>query len=345
MLGTGTSKKSTRRFPEEEPRCDSAASSFKRDLEPILTDALQNSVEEHVLTLRTPPAQVGSHSCEHGVDSWCEDMATRFARLDRRQRLALQELLEVAEKVPSRPATQSGESSGKQKLRELFDAFGWPGTNGAVYAFLRPAAAKLDALLAILSAAAAYPEDVLLLRSQEEAIMSNLTLECRERNCRAISFSLASMLRQLPAGLLANQRFLVTNSQDVVKTKCRDFDDSFRKSLVQKQAQAEMTAFRKIEPEEDNEIVEPGQDEEDEEDKRRGDDASVWVSWLRRHRLHQMMRFDGEQLRLDGIMHRPALSEGDSFRARAQSNGEVSVDVALPEQPDADGLGSFLSWW
>ncbi|CAE7204028.1 unnamed protein product, partial [Symbiodinium microadriaticum] len=108
----------------------------------------------------------------------------------------------------------------------------------------------------------------------------------------------------------------------VVKTKCRDFDDSFRKSLVQKQAQAEMTAFRKIEPEEDNEIVEPGQDEEDEEDKRRGDDASVWVSWLRRHRLHQMMRFDGEQLRLDGIMHRPALSEGDSFRARAQSNGE-----------------------
>ena len=25
--------------------------------------------------------------------------------------------------------------------------------------------------------------------------------------------------------------------------------------------------------------------------------------------LHQMMRFDGEQLRLDGIMHRPALSE------------------------------------
>ncbi|CAE7331919.1 slc38a6, partial [Symbiodinium sp. CCMP2456] len=48
---------------KEEPRCDSAASSFKRDLEPILTDALQSSVEEHVLTLRTPPAQAWILHC------------------------------------------------------------------------------------------------------------------------------------------------------------------------------------------------------------------------------------------------------------------------------------------
>ena len=37
--------------------------------------------------------------------------------------------------------------------------------------------------------------------------------------------------------------------------------------------------------------------------------ASVWNQWLRRNRLHQMMRYDGKLLRLDGVMHRPALSK------------------------------------
>lgn len=58
----------------------------------------------------------------------------------------------------------------------------------------------------MLSAAAAYPQDVFLLRSEDPGEQANLAAECRERRCRAISFSLASTLKRLPAALLVNRR-------------------------------------------------------------------------------------------------------------------------------------------
>ena len=92
-------------------------------------------------------------------------------------------------------------------LRELFDSTGWPGQSScAVYVFMRPGSANLDAFLCMLSAAAAYPQDVFLLRSEDPGEQANLAAECRERRCRAISFSLASTLKRLPAALLVNRR-------------------------------------------------------------------------------------------------------------------------------------------
>ncbi|CAJ1401273.1 unnamed protein product [Effrenium voratum] len=216
----------------------------------------------------------------------------------------------------SRPLVGRVVPESLESLKLLFDTLGWPGRHsGAVYVFLRPATAKLDALLALVSAAAAYPEDVYLMRSEDPSDASSLALECRERNCRAITFSLSAMLKRLPAALLVNRRFLVTNSEDVIKTECVPFDESLRRRLIHQPAPGEMMA---PEPEEEED-----EEEDDEKPERKGDASSVWVQWLRRNRLHQMIRYDGHQLRLDGVMHRPALSKGESFRARAQRNGEL----------------------
>lgn len=239
---------------------------------------------------------------------------------------------------PSRPLIGRTLPESLETLRELFETTGWPGQSGAVYVFMRPGAAKLDAFLALLAAAAAYPEDVFLLRSEDPGDAANLALECRERKCRSMSFFLSSTLKRLPAAVLVNRRFLVANSSDVIKTKCGHFEESFRRALVHQPIPGETQVVPDEEPEEED-------PDEEEKKKERGDAASVWVSWLRRNRLHQMIRYDGNNLRLDGVMHRPALSKGESFRARAQKGGEVSVDLALPEMPDEDGPGSFLAWF
>lgn len=239
---------------------------------------------------------------------------------------------------PSRPLIGRTLPESLETLRELFETTGWPGQSGAVYVFMRPGAAKLDAFLAMLAAAAAYPEDVFLLRSEDPGDAANLALECRERKCRSMSFFLSSTLKHLPAAVLVNRRFLVANSSDVIKTKCGHFEESFRRALVHQPIPGEMQVVPDKGPDEED-------PDEEEKKKERGDAASVWVSWLRRNRLHQMIRYDGNNLRLDGVMHRPALSKGESFRARAQKGGEVSVDLALPEMPDEDGPGSFLAWF
>jgi len=238
----------------------------------------------------------------------------------------------------SRPLIGRTVPESLETLRELFETTGWPGQSGAVYIFMRPGAAKLDAFLAMLAAAAAYPEDVFLLRSEDPGDAANLALECRERKCRSMSFFVSSTLKRLPAAVLVNRRFLIANSADVIKTTCGHFEESFRRALVDQPVAGEAQVL----PEQEQSEEDP---DDEEEQENRGDAASVWVSWLRRNRLHQMMRYDGDNLRLDGLMHRPALSKGISFRARAQKTGEVSVDLALPELSDEDGPGSFLAWF
>eukprot|EP00435_Cladocopium_sp_Y103_P023191 s1033_g5.t1 len=282
----------------------SSESSFKDDLHEVLANALSPQRTIRIEAMGSSGSQADGAPASMPNDASCDSLATRLAQLSPQQRLALQELLEVAEKVPSRTA----------KLRELFETTGWPGQSGAVYVFMRPGAAKLDAFLAMLAAAAAYPED-------DPGDAANLALECRERKCRSMSFFLSSTLKHLPAAVLVNRRFLVANSSDVIKTKCGHFEESFRpleehwcisQSLVK--CRLEVQTFADVGPQDPD---------EEEKKKERGDAASVWVSWLRRNRLHQMIRYDGNNLRLDGVMHRPALSKGESFRARAQKTGEV----------------------
>eukprot|EP00434_Breviolum_minutum_P025582 symbB.v1.2.022604.t2/scaffold2000.1/size92914/3 len=322
----------------------SASPQSKDELKTVLASALSS---QRTLRLEADPCTVPVQGAASELT-----LATRLAQLSPEQRLALQELLDVAEKVPqtAKPPdvapTEKKTGDGWQmvqgaweiRLRELFETTGWPGQSGAVYIFMRPGAAKLDAFLAMLAAAAAYPEDVFLLRSEDPGDAANLALECRERKCRSMSFFVSSTLKRLPAAVLVNRRFLIANSADVIKTTCGHFEESFRRALVDQPVAGEAQVL----PEQEQSEEDP---DDEEEQENRGDAASVWVSWLRRNRLHQMMRYDGDNLRLDGLMHRPALSKGISFRARAQKTGEVSVDLALPELSDEDGPGSFLAWF
>eukprot|EP00931_Biecheleriopsis_adriatica_P073504 TRINITY_DN47773_c0_g1_i1.p1 TRINITY_DN47773_c0_g1~~TRINITY_DN47773_c0_g1_i1.p1 ORF type:complete len:1091 (-),score=226.73 TRINITY_DN47773_c0_g1_i1:69-3233(-) len=224
-------------------------------------------------------------------------------------------------------------------LRELFTSMGWPGMAGsAIYVFMMPASASLDALLAILAAAAAHPESVYLLRSQDEGGMAALSGECRHRKNRPLSFSLASTLKKLSSALLVNSRLLITNSEDVMMTTCPEFDQAFRASLVE----------RRIEEEDPTADASDSSDEEEDDDpdkpEKTGSASTVWVKWLRTQRLHQMIRYDGTRLRLDGVMHRPALSEEGFFRVRNEKD-QVSVDLPMPEEKEGDGPSSLFAWF
>lgn len=306
---------------------------FSASFYPGWSDGGQGEVEEH-------PELKLWQSCREQIQNASEEM---FPEVTARRRRG-HEILYVYHHAtvhrrslvsislpPSRPLIGRVLPESLETLRELFETTGWPGQSGAVYVFMRPGAAKLDAFLAMLAAATAYPEDVFLLRSEDPGDASNLALECRERQCRAISFSLSSTLKRLPTAALVNRRFLVANSADVIKTTCAEFEDSLRRVMVDQPAPGETMEVPDKEP--------------DGEEENRGDAATVWVQWLRRNGLHQIIRYDGENLRLDGVAHRPALSKAEFFRARAQKGSEVSVDLALPELSDEDGPGSLLAWF
>ncbi|CAJ1368444.1 unnamed protein product, partial [Effrenium voratum] len=78
--------------PEEE-NCPSAASSFKRELEPVLADALDGELSRTIREEAAPDAEADPSA-----------LAERLAKLSVEQRLALQELLSAAERQPAKPA-------------------------------------------------------------------------------------------------------------------------------------------------------------------------------------------------------------------------------------------------
>eukprot|EP00930_Biecheleria_cincta_P031911 TRINITY_DN22127_c0_g2_i1.p1 TRINITY_DN22127_c0_g2~~TRINITY_DN22127_c0_g2_i1.p1 ORF type:complete len:1112 (-),score=193.73 TRINITY_DN22127_c0_g2_i1:53-3322(-) len=262
-----------------------------------------------------------------------------------RQRSLASVTLATGKKLIGRVAPEQPET-----LRVLFDASGWPGSrNAPVYVFMTPASAGLDALLALLAASAAHPEEVLLLRPwKDPGGITALAEECRERKNRPLAFSLAALLRSLPAAVLVNSKFLIARSDDVMTMSCAKFEDNFRNALVEQRADKELELDTDDDEEDDK-------DEEESEryadsdaqarSKKRGSKPSTWVKWLQQQGLHQLIRHDGTRLRLDGVMHRPALSEAETFRARAVRDGQVSVDIMLPEESVEDGPSSFFAWF
>ncbi|CAK0866622.1 unnamed protein product, partial [Prorocentrum cordatum] len=124
----------------------------------------------------------------------------------------------------------------------LFETFGRPGTRGApAYVFMRPAAASLNALVALLALGAMHPKEVLLMRPyellQQEEVrqadgMERLEEECKTRSVRSMSYSLASLLGSMPVGVLINSRLIVTNSTELKETTPRDFDEKFRQNCA-----------------------------------------------------------------------------------------------------------------
>ncbi|CAK0866623.1 unnamed protein product [Prorocentrum cordatum] len=106
---------------------------------------------------------------------------------------------------------------------------------------MRPAAASLNALVALLALGAMHPKEVLLMRPyellQQEEVrqadgMERLEEECKTRSVRSMSYSLASLLGSMPVGVLINSRLIVTNSTELKETTPRDFDEKFRQNCA-----------------------------------------------------------------------------------------------------------------
>ncbi|CAE8650169.1 unnamed protein product [Polarella glacialis] len=251
----------------------------------------------------------------------------------------------------NRPLVGRVASESIKSLKKLFDTFGRPrsGPRAPVFVFMRPASASLEALLLMMAGAAAFPDSVFLLRSEDSAGVAALAQQCRDRNDRPLSFSLASMLSGLPAAALVNTRLLIANGEDVMATSCYDFDEALRVSLVDEHDRSQGELQVAVEQSQGLAVE---QDETEESDRRpvpapapapTGSKPSVWAAWLKRQCLHQLIRHDGRKLRLDGLVHRPALSEAELFRARGTQNGQVSVDLWLEEEKGEKGIASFFA--
>jgi len=204
----------------------------------------------------------------------------------------------LARRVPESPAT----------LR-LFAQFGRPGErNSPVFVFLRPSTMDLQALLALLALGAEHPGQVFLLEGPEEALedgMVRLGDQCRSQQYAdaLLSYALISMIQSLPGAVLVNAQLMITAStENLLSERPEDFEISLRRTLHQTQT----AAF----------------------------DAPTWGSWLSRQKLRQLVRCGPGDVgvRLDGVLHQPAVSKAELFRVRSLREEEVAVDLWLEEQ-------------
>jgi len=219
---------------------------------------------------------------------------------------------------PGRAAVVRTAEETLESLRTLFETFGRPGTRGApAYVFMRPAAASLNALVALLALGAMHPKEVLLMRPyellQQEEVrqadgMERLEEECKTRSVRSMSYSLASLLGSMPVGVLINSRLIVTNSTELKETTPRDFDEKFRQNCA-------------IPP-----LYAP--------------EAKTWSEWLSQQKLNQLVRVERGTIRLDAFRLRPAMSEAELFKVRSLTDDQVSVDLLMGEE---GGVVEFLS--
>lgn len=206
-----------------------------------------------------------------------------------------------------------------ESLQQLFDKFGRPGAPASpVYVFLRPAAASLDAHLALLAAAAATPDDVLLLRGPEEpAVVDGLTEECRERGDRSLGYALAASLAGMPAAALVNNGLLIAFDNTFEQVAPQEFEASLLSVLGNSMLSSRLGAAA---PEAPGTVS--------------GNDSQLaWASWLSRQRLRQLVRCvpDGG-VRLDGALHQPAASKAYFFKVRTLRNNQVAVDLWVEDE-------------
>jgi len=216
---------------------------------------------------------------------------------------------------PGRAAVFRTAAETLETLRTLFETFGRPGTRGApAYVFMRPAAAELNTLVALLTLGAMYPAEVLILRPyellQHEEVrqtdgMEALEEECKTRAVRPMIYALTSLLGSLPVGVLVNSRLIVTNSTELEEKTPRDFDVKFRQSAAIPPVLA--------------------------------DEVRTWSEWLMQQKLNQLVRVERDTIRLDAFRHRPARSKAELFKVRSLTADQVSVDLLMDE---ADGIES-----
>mmetsp|Transcript_70245 Transcript_70245/g.195523 ORF Transcript_70245/g.195523 Transcript_70245/m.195523 type:complete len:1102 (+) Transcript_70245:343-3648(+) len=212
-------------------------------------------------------------------------------------------------------------------LRGFFESFGDPGA-GTVYLFMCPAEMDLQALATLLSAAAAFPSAVLLVRSsfagdQSEALLQ----ECKVVGVGALSLALESVIAGLPVAVLLNSSVLVAcGSRDLVKETPDDFEVSLRAALEPGSGTAGAKAADEDQDPED----------QDPDSERSGTTDAVasrksWTSWLTDQNLRQLLRCRGGTVRLDSTLHRPALSTSEFFRVRGIGDGQIVVDLWIDE--------------
>lgn len=258
-----------------------------------------------------------------------------------------------------------------ESLQVLFNAFGRPGEpNAPIYLFLRPEAASLDGLLTMLAAGAAHPSSVFVLRpaaprpvldtsdeasSKEDAVESSdaegqsspdersgssssalatsssaslasqrgvedgpamsvsatkrLAEECKNRGERSLSFALLSTIKHLSAGALLNDKGLVLNDEQVLEGSPVDFEDALRRSLGDVAAGYIGDRFRPS-----------------------TNSALSWQRWLESHGIRQLIRCEGDTIRLDCSLHKPALSRAEFFRVRSvDARGDLAVDLWMED--------------
>lgn len=242
-----------------------------------------------------------------------------------------------------------------ESLHGLFDTFGRPGESGApVYLFMRPEAANFDALLAMLAAGAAHPESVFILRPAEPrpeegegegdddrrrdeevndtssatsfgestrrstvaasrtidpVAVKRLAGECQERGERSLAFALMSTLKYASAAALLNDRALVVNDWQVFDGAPSTFEETLRRALGDVAQGYEGGRFRQS-----------------------GNSSRAWRSWLDSHGMRQLIRCEGEKIRLDCTMHKPALSKAEFFRVRGIPSGDLAVDLWIEDE-------------
>jgi len=199
-----------------------------------------------------------------------------------------------------------------QSLRELFEGFGYPGQQGSpIYVFMAPSACDLDALLALLAAASAFPGRLFLLRPATDAEeLKGLSEACRSRGNRPLSFCLTSLLVSLPAAIILNSKVFLCNGENIRSATPRQFETSLRKVLKSSWRTASHASHN-----DDYPVAESGSRV-----------AALWRSWLKEQELQQLVRCEQGVTRLDGSMSVPALSLSEMFVARAREN-HIQVEL------------------
>jgi len=169
---------------------------------------------------------------------------------------------------------------------------------------------QLDAIIAVLAAAAKWPSDVLFIHGPDST--AGLADECRSRGDRLLSYVLSSMIEAMPTAVLVNGQLLITSGgEDLEQSTPDDFEDSLANAFGRSSLAT-------------------------------GGNLSSWGSWLMKQELRQLVRCGPGNvgIRLDGVLHQPAMSKAGEFRVRSLQNSEVAVDLWLED----DDIGVEWEW-